>query len=725
MMPVEAGPDMCGRPVCFLILVCLPAFAGDTQAQTLAACERAPEVRKALGDLPDVRDFRIPFEERMKPLRELLEKHPGSVFVHHRYQDAFRRSPHLYWEFDRAFDLYRSKPDDPLFRYLDARLTASFDPQKAEEILNDLIVQVPAFPWPHLALVELTDRPNARDPEKAARHLRAFLDACPSSLDGYALLRSVDDPEMIREGARKMRSLLEPMRDDPARLEYWRILWDLEFRAATEGEQEQVRRRVLDDVRAIKKVNAPPTVNWYWLFRSAVQLTGDDSIREWMEHTVMERFPASTLAVTVERERWARSNPPPDRAAGEDAWKQYNLREHAAIREWHKRWPDDPSLAWELWHRPFLRDEPPDREELRIIDTYRSMIRSSPDYSASYPPESTLLAECYVKWGMRLDQVPGLIDQGMREIEGRERYRPRASMFPEEVRGRIVSHVPTTRDRSGLILADLYLRTGQIDDARDVIEQGVTALDEAPIGAPDDMTAERTRQHRRHEWTLRQARLAELEGKTDDALSLYQKYLAPVPREVLIDDTPMKRQADAIKKLYLSNGGTEEGWLAWAGAGSKEESALPASRPVEFTRLLDDFETKDLSGKTWRLADLKGKATLIDVWATWCGPCRAEHPELQKLYEKIKDRSDILLLTFSTDDHVYGVASYMKTNNYTFPVIVSRTLTDRLFPYTGLPSRWIINPEGRRSSRFRFRGLEPTLAELERVAVAEGVSGKK
>jgi thiol-disulfide isomerase/thioredoxin len=178
----------------------------------------------------------------------------------------------------------------------------------------------------------------------------------------------------------------------------------------------------------------------------------------------------------------------------------------------------------------------------------------------------------------------------------------------------------------------------------------------------------------------------------------------------------MKQQIDEIKALYLDNDGSEEGWIEWARARAGEEAAAPARREIEFPAQLLDFEVKDLDGKTWRLADLKGKATFIDVWATWCGPCRGEHPELQRMYEKIRNRDDIQLLTFSADEHAYGVAFYMEENNYTFPVIVSKTLTGELLPYMGLPSGWIVNPEGRRSSLFRFRGIERTLEELEKVA---------
>jgi thiol-disulfide isomerase/thioredoxin len=52
---------------------------------------------------------------------------------------------------------------------------------------------------------------------------------------------------------------------------------------------------------------------------------------------------------------------------------------------------------------------------------------------------------------------------------------------------------------------------------------------------------------------------------------------------------------------------------------------------------LTRLNARDLAGKTWTIAELKGKKTLINIWATWCEPCRQELPSVQKLYEQTKE----------------------------------------------------------------------------------------
>jgi hypothetical protein len=84
------------------------------------------------------------------------------------------------------------------------------------------------------------------------------------------------------------------------------------------------------------------------------------------------------------------------------------------------------------------------------------------------------------------------------------------------------------------------------------------------------------------------------------------------------------------------------------------------------------------------------------------GPCRGEHGGIEELYQRIKSRADIQVLTFSVDDDCAAARDYMKKEGYTFPVICGKELADRLFPYSGLPTNFLVNPQGVRTGMCGF-----------------------
>ena len=150
------------------------------------------------------------------------------------------------------------------------------------------------------------------------------------------------------------------------------------------------------------------------------------------------------------------------------------------------------------------------------------------------------------------------------------------------------------------------------------------------------------------------------------------------------------------------------------------EVPAAASDTLRFRTQLGSFEATDLHGRTWRSVDLRGKVTVVDIWATFCLPCRQEHPEIQRFYEVTKDSNDVQVLTFSLDHDPRQVESYMKENKYTFPVIVDGNLVEKLFSSEGgLPKAWVIDRTGRRSDPFRSWPLGRILLEAQRFASAK------
>jgi thiol-disulfide isomerase/thioredoxin len=121
-------------------------------------------------------------------------------------------------------------------------------------------------------------------------------------------------------------------------------------------------------------------------------------------------------------------------------------------------------------------------------------------------------------------------------------------------------------------------------------------------------------------------------------------------------------------------------------------NAIDAQAIVAPPVLLDVLGSTSFSTKS-----LKGEWVVIDFWGTWCGPCRQEHPDLQKFYDSIRDKSKtkISLLTIACRDTEERVNAYIAKNKYTFPVAMSDDIVTKSFKVQGYPTKVLITPSGK------------------------------
>lgn len=106
------------------------------------------------------------------------------------------------------------------------------------------------------------------------------------------------------------------------------------------------------------------------------------------------------------------------------------------------------------------------------------------------------------------------------------------------------------------------------------------------------------------------------------------------------------------------------------------------------------FDTLDLEGKTQRLLDQKGKVVLVNIWATWCGPCREEMPKLDRLY---REREDKGLMVFGlSDEDVDLQRRYVKQVPVNYPLLTLRGDVPRLYrDIARYPAIFLIDRQGR------------------------------
>jgi thiol-disulfide isomerase/thioredoxin len=109
-----------------------------------------------------------------------------------------------------------------------------------------------------------------------------------------------------------------------------------------------------------------------------------------------------------------------------------------------------------------------------------------------------------------------------------------------------------------------------------------------------------------------------------------------------------------------------------------------------------DFTLPKLDGGTLSLHDTRGKVVFIDFWATWCGPCKAAIPPLQKLYEKYKSQGLIVLgIDVWEFSGVDAVKKFKDDNNLTYDILLGTdTGVDSLYEVEGIPTVWLLDRDG-------------------------------
>jgi thiol-disulfide isomerase/thioredoxin len=136
-------------------------------------------------------------------------------------------------------------------------------------------------------------------------------------------------------------------------------------------------------------------------------------------------------------------------------------------------------------------------------------------------------------------------------------------------------------------------------------------------------------------------------------------------------------------------------------------------------------DIKNLDGTTFKVADKKGKVILLNMWATWCGPCRAEMPTLVRMQEEHRAR-DFEVIGLNTDDEtveqINEFAANMKLNyTLTWADTKLQTALLRVSKFGGIPQSFIIDRDG--NLRGVFRGANPAdirkMEELVGMIVAE------
>lgn len=150
------------------------------------------------------------------------------------------------------------------------------------------------------------------------------------------------------------------------------------------------------------------------------------------------------------------------------------------------------------------------------------------------------------------------------------------------------------------------------------------------------------------------------------------------------------------------------GTLAWWVAIQERSPLLPkagqASLPTPSPtgrREAPDFRLTDLEGKPLQLSALRGKVVLLDFWATWCPPCRAEIPHFNELYTAYRAQG-LEVIGLAMDQEGPGVVRpFVRENRVSYPIAMDDSRISRAYgPIHGIPTTFLIDRQGRIVKKF-------------------------
>ena len=677
-----------------LAFICIMSSFAVAQTQ-IDYCEMSPAVKEDMKQIDQLFNEDLPFKLRadrqLALFPEVLKKYPNDFHVRQLYLGT--RLGGFSLNRDALLIEYREEmeknPNDPVAVYLYTRLLVGHDTKEAIKLATKLLQDAPQFPWPHLQLAEIYNTPNFRDPKKVKEHLNQWFAQCPTQMAGFNLIARSDDREMMSSAAQRLRARLESSAKDED-LGYWDQLWTLEFKLKTVPEHPQERAQILEDVKRIRARNLNNR-QWLEALRAGYKQAGDKAGERWSQDEIVRLLPKSASARRVIQGRFYEEHPYPKGEATEADRQTYYREVVQVTSEWTKRWPDD-ELSWSSRVNSLTALNGVANKEVETA--YNAYAKAHEHGGASYsiPPLEFSVARFYLKHDFRIADVPGLILKGLTQVEQIDKS-TQSDLYPRPPGGDDGGNLKYMRLEGWPLLAEAYARLKQPAKAQSVLAQLAELATPKKSSESLSDSEKRSAAYNQSVYWRAAGKVAEIEQRKLDALTAYQASLAlrlnPEKGKDDLDDT--------VQRLWKELGGTHQGWKAFLARNDVSKTKLASAELVTWdskNTALPEFDLTDLEGRKWSLADLKGKVAFINFWATWCGPCRAELPYVQKLREQLKDRKDVVILTLNTDEEIGKVEPFMKENKFTFPVLLGQAYAEGQ-GINSIPRNWVVSLDGK------------------------------
>ena len=484
----------------------------------------------------------------------------------------------------------------------------------AIKILNATLAKSPRFPWPHLSLAELYGTPVFLNKDERAGQAKAFLAACPESLDGYRGLAALDDKDFLAQSAAKLRALLRTRTDMDA-IRAYATLWAIEFKAHPMSEYDGLRKQTAEDLKRLRALNLDEKRGWYYTLEQGYKLVNDQKQADWAADERMGRWQPWAPASAG---KWWKDHPRPATDMAADKKRSY----YAALLKQTDLWFKESPKAADVWGvrleaMEHLDDIPAaDVEAVAGADLKYVTAQAGPDGPGSY--EYFTIARVLSMKHLQPERVLELAEKGLAKAktENSEPFYDTYATKDNLQESRFYQSLdPLTG--SGLE-AESYIQLKQPDKARLVLVRMEDELQATDALAGDKPDFKKEHMGRMASWWGLMARTAELQGHEQDAMAFYEHALLLRLAAEQLPETGMPDEvAENARRLWTKLGGTKDAWQIWYGSPADKLASRAVLTWEDANQPLPAFELADLKGQTWTLASLKGKTTFLNFWATW------------------------------------------------------------------------------------------------------------
>lgn len=603
--------------ISFACAIFLATTSTKARAQQWDACTPSSGVKEALDAIPKQTPNQTDWEfhqKEIEAIQTIRRQHPDDIFVERSYM-RMMQSPAGQREVIAEYkNKFAATPNNPLAAYLYGSTLFS---RESVALFRGALESDPRFPWPHIQLAWIYSFPGLHDQSKVDAHIKAFLEECPDSFDGYQeLSRSGEDKDLIRRNAKNLRAQLMK-REDADAIAAYPTLWTLEFKTSAPSEYERLRKQAAQDVLRIRALNLESAREWYDALEEGYKLCNDMQNSNWAKNEREIRFPSPQFPAFLDK--WFEDHHFPNQDDSEEIRRAYNKQLLAQTDRGIVECPNSQYVwSWRLGAMMQLSEVPLTEIE-KAANQYIQLAEKNAGPEGATSRDYFVAAQALSRKHLEPDRVSEMARKGLQSLELERPEQDRLCTLLDSETVAKLSLGQTSEGLDGLAtLAKAYIDLNQSEEAQLTLSRMDERLQELKSFAGDKGDRKEAYLRHRSAYWDRMARLAELQHRKIDAMGFYENALLarldakqkPVPGE---NDELM----ESAKKLWSSLGGTSAGWTMWYGRRANELAQSAVLRWDEASERLAPFALVDLNGKTWNLESLKGKVTFLTFWASW------------------------------------------------------------------------------------------------------------